>query len=48
MNNYVTFIINDIIELYTIHRKSNIYKYYLIVKILILLYITSPNIISML
>jgi len=43
--NYITFIIGDIIELYAMHKESGIYKYCLIEKVTILLYMTSPNVI---
>ena len=41
--NYITFIIGDIIELYAMHKESDIYKYCLIKKATIPLHMTLPN-----
>ena len=46
--NYITFIIGDIIKLYTMHKESDIYKYCLIEKATIPLHMTLPNTIYLL
>ncbi len=43
VNNHVTFIIDDVIELYVMQKELDIYKYYLIEKVIILLYMTFLN-----
>jgi len=48
VNNYVAFILGDIIELYAMRKESGIYKYCLIEKATILLYITFLSIIYLL
>jgi len=45
VNNHITFIIGDVMELYAMCKESGIYKYCLIEEALIPLYITSPSVI---